>query len=78
MIRVRITRSTVGDGGRVLAVGEELRLPDSEARQLVGLGKAELLFDLPDGVGAAPVPQHADPVPTHAPLHTPARPRGKR
>lgn len=70
MIRVRILRGTVGDGGRTLAVGEELRLPDDEARLLIGIRKAEAILDLPEG--AAPVPQHGDLVATRA------RGRGKR
>jgi hypothetical protein len=62
-IRVRIVRATVGTGG-VLAVGQVLSLPDAEARELVARGKAVAVLDTPDG--AAPVPQHADPVPARA------------
>jgi len=60
MIRVRVLRSTVGDG-RVLAVGELLSLPDGEARDLIQMRKAEPILNLPDG--GAPEPEHRDPAP---------------
>ena len=72
MIRVRVLRPTVADGGRVLTVGELLTLPDGEARDLIRLGKAEPVLNGPDSPldDAAPVPTHRDPAP--------ARARGRR
>jgi hypothetical protein len=61
---VRVLRGTVGDGGRVLEVGERLPLPDREARYLVSLGKAEFILAPTDA--AAPVPVHRDPAPSRA------------
>lgn len=71
MIRVRVLRPTVGDGGRPLEVGEQLVLADSEARALIALGKAEPILNGPDTHDpslddAAPVPTHRDPAPTRA------------
>lgn len=63
MIRVRVVKCTVGDGGRVIGIGEVLSLPDAEARFLVARGKAEVVADVPMGVGA-PAPQVRDPVVT--------------
>lgn len=65
MIRVRVLRSTVGDGGRVLAVGELLSLPAGEARDLIALRKVEAILNLPDhdADGGAPEPEHRDPAP---------------
>jgi hypothetical protein len=60
VIRVRILRSTVGDGGRVLAVGEVLFLADREAHELIALRKAEAVIADP----SAPEPVHRDPAPT--------------
>lgn len=64
MIRVRVTRPTVGDGGRELVIGEVLSLADDEARDLLNLGKAEPVLNGPDD--AAPVPKHRDPAPARA------------
>lgn len=61
-MRVRIVRATVGTGG-VLGAGEEITLPDAEARLLIAHGKAvAILAPVPDA--AAPVPDHRDPRPS--------------
>lgn len=64
MISVRMLRGTVGDGGRVLAVGEVVPLADSEARLFIAQGRAEPVVNGPDD--AAPVPKHRDPAPARA------------
>lgn len=70
MIRVRIIRGTVGDGGRALDIGERLSLPDDEARLLIGLRKAEAILAAPDSMptdvpeSGAPLVQTRDPAPT--------------
>lgn len=61
MIRVRVVKCTVGDGGRVIGIGEVLDLPDAEARYLVARGKAEVVADVPAGT---PPLQVRDPVVT--------------
>lgn len=59
MIRVRVVKCTVGDGGRVLGIGEVLDLPDAEARFLVARGKVVVVADVPRGT---PPVQVRDPV----------------
>lgn len=65
MTRVKIVRATEADGGRPLAVGEVVDLPDRDAALLISLGKAvPVLAPLPDG--GAPQPVHRDPAPTRS------------
>jgi hypothetical protein len=69
VIRVKIVRPTVADGGRPLDVGEVCFLADAEASQLIRSGKAVAVIADP----SAPVPEHRDPAPTGSRRDTGAR-----
>jgi hypothetical protein len=61
--RVKIVRPTEADGGRALALGEIVDLPERDAQLLISLGKAvPVLAPLPES--GAPQAQHRDPAVT--------------